>query len=154
MSPLVNYNNCSRVGPHAPTQRETFFVGAVMNSRSVQRARRVAAVVAACLSSTLVALAPNTLAAQVPAADTSSSGWLIGGSIGVPHYNGELVSELLTVGAQWTHVRANRPGADFALGTLPRTLGFGALSLECAPALRCPYCLRQASCCYRREDSA
>ena len=99
-----------------------------MHSTSGRRARRMAAVVVACLSGTISAPAPGALAAQV-FAGTRPSGWLIGGSIGVPAYAGELAPELLTLGAQWTHVRANRPGADFALGTLPRTLGFGILSV-------------------------
>ena len=97
-----------------------------MNSTSGRRARRMAAIVA-CLLGTTAALAPGTSAAQT-AAGTRPSGWLIGGSIGMPTVGGELVPQLLTLGAQFTHVRVNRPGVDFALGTAPRTLGFGVLS--------------------------
>lgn len=99
-----------------------------MNSTSGLRARRMTAIVA-CLLGITAALVPGTSAAQT-AAGTRPYGWLVGGSIGIPTvFGGELEPELLTLGAQFTHVRVNRPGVDFALGTVPRTLGFGVLSL-------------------------
>ena len=55
-------------------------------------------------------------------------GWLVGGSLGVPAYRGDAAPELFTVGVHGTQLRPNRPGADVALGTLPRLLGTGIVA--------------------------
>jgi hypothetical protein len=70
--------------------------------------------------------------AQAVPADTLSrarDGWLIAGSFGLPGLGSEIVAEAFTIGVQWTRVRAGRLGADFSLGTIPRTLQEGVFVL-------------------------
>lgn len=53
------------------------------------------------------------------------SGWLIGGSIGVPAVDGNASVDLFTIAAHWTQLRPRGVGADFAVGTMPRALAEG-----------------------------
>jgi hypothetical protein len=45
--------------------------------------------------------------------------------VGVPGSGGEAVPDLFTVGAHVTQWRPRRPGADFAIGIVPRALAYG-----------------------------
>lgn len=54
--------------------------------------------------------------------------WLLGASVGVPSYDGEMAAELLTLGVHFTQFRVNRLGADLSLGTVPRLLGNGVVT--------------------------
>jgi hypothetical protein len=70
--------------------------------------------------------------AQAVPADTLSrarSGWIVGGSLGVPGYESEIIAEAFTIGVHWTRVRPGRLGADFSFGTIPRTLVEGVFVL-------------------------
>lgn len=70
--------------------------------------------------------------AQALPADTLSQardGWLIGGSVGLPGFGSEVAAEAFTIGVHWTRARPGRLGADFSLGTIPRTLAEGVLVL-------------------------
>jgi hypothetical protein len=62
----------------------------------------------------------------VDSASRTHGSWLVGASIGLPGYDGQPVPELFTVGLNATQIKPGRLGADFALGTMPRALGFGA----------------------------
>src|SRR4029453_9621170 len=44
---------------------------------------------------------------------------------GVPAYEGDALTEMFTIGVHWTQLRPGRLGADFSLGTMPRTLAEG-----------------------------
>ena len=60
-------------------------------------------------------------------ASARPSGWLIGGSIGVPAVEGNTSVDLFTVAAHWTQLRPRGVGADFAVGTMPRALAEGVV---------------------------
>lgn len=69
--------------------------------------------------------------AQRPLADSSTAArnWLVGASVGLPGYERAPVPELFTIGINATQMRPARLGADFAIGTMPRALAFGAAVL-------------------------
>jgi len=52
-------------------------------------------------------------------------GWLVGGSIGVPAFDGHASPDLFTVALHGTQLRPGRLGADLAVGTMPRALAEG-----------------------------
>lgn len=68
-------------------------------------------------------------------------GWLGGMSVGVPGSGSDAAPQLLTIGGNWTHVRAGRVGADFALGTMPRALSEGVLVLGARGGIALPLAL-------------
>ncbi|HEV8233873.1 MAG TPA: hypothetical protein VGP84_04710 [Gemmatimonadaceae bacterium] len=51
--------------------------------------------------------------------DSLPHGWLYGVSLGIPNYEGRVVPDLLSFGANFTDIHPNRLGADFAIGTMP-----------------------------------
>ena len=52
-------------------------------------------------------------------------GWLLGGSIGLPTFDGGTSPDLFTVALHGTQLRRGGLGADFAIGTMPRALSEG-----------------------------
>jgi hypothetical protein len=86
------------------------------------------------LAAAALACAMSTTEAQeTPAARDSvsawPSGWLVGGSLGVPGYGRQSVPELMTVGLHWTRLQPGRIGGDFAIGTMPRAFVEGVMVL-------------------------
>jgi hypothetical protein len=69
------------------------------------------------------------------------SGWLTGASIGVPAYEGDAVTEMLTIGVHWTQLRPGRLGADFSLGTMPRALAEGVVVVGARGGVALPLAL-------------
>lgn len=62
-------------------------------------------------------------------ADTDTDRWLVGGSIGVPGYGGEVVPSLFTIAVHGTRVRRGRIGPELFVGTMPRALFEGVLAV-------------------------
>lgn len=80
------------------------------------------------------------LAAQ-DAAAAEHGPWLVGGSIGMPVANGSPLPELITIGAHWTQFRPGQLGADFWLGTIPRTLPEGIVTVGARGGVALPFAL-------------
>jgi hypothetical protein len=79
-------------------------------------------------ASVLIALITLSAGANAQRPD-STRNWILGVSAGIPGYEREPVPELFTVGLNVSQTKPGRLGADFSLGTMPRTLAFGAAVL-------------------------
>ena len=66
----------------------------------------------------LLLVAPNGAEGQ-QRPDSPPHGWLRGVSLGIPAYRSHVAGDLLSFGANFTSIHANRLGADFAIGTMP-----------------------------------
>ena len=93
--------------------------------------RAVALLRLALLTAPLITAVGLVSGQTAPASQDSDrakpSGWLIGGSIGVPTVGGNASADLFTVAAHWTQLRPRGVGADFAVGTMPRALAEGVV---------------------------
>jgi hypothetical protein len=78
--------------------------------------------IAAIVCLTLLAVHPAS--AQDPTS-APRSGWLVGGSVGLPGDGGGAFLPLTMVGAQATQLRTDRLGVDLSVMTAPYPLAFG-----------------------------
>jgi hypothetical protein len=56
-------------------------------------------------------------------------GWIVGGLVGVPGWETNVIPELFTIGVGATRLQPNRLGVDLALGTMPRAVAEGVVVL-------------------------
>ena len=93
---------------------------------------------AACLGLALIAI-PANAPAQVPeAADSSSSTWSVGGSIGFPGLGTRAEPSLFVIGVQAAQLRRSRLGGDVSVGIIPRILFEGVFALGARGGLVLP----------------
>jgi hypothetical protein len=71
------------------------------------------------------------------------SGWLVGGSIGVPAADGNASVDLFTLAVHWTQLRPGALGADFAVGTMPRAFAEGLVVGLARAGLALPFQVSQ-----------
>ena len=91
---------------------------------------RTAAVLRLALLAAPLLLPVGVVTGQTPPLSQSSDiakpgGWLVGGSIGVPAFDGGASPELFTVAVHGTQLRPRGLGFDFAVGMVPRALAEG-----------------------------
>lgn len=108
-----------------------------MRGPAIRIARRIALLAAPLLTATADLCAQDARSVDDSLA-AARGGWLGGMSVGVPGHGREAAPELLTIGGNWTHVRAGRVGADFALGTMPRILGEGFVVIGARAGIALP----------------
>jgi len=82
----------------------------------------------------LALVAATRAGAQVPAADTtksnsSSGGWIIGTSLGIPGESEGPIPQLFTLGVTFTQAKPNHLVPDIAIGTMPFVLAFGVVPI-------------------------
>lgn len=61
--------------------------------------------------------------------DAETDRWLVGGSIGVPGYGGDVEPSLFTIAVHGARVRRGRIGPEVFVGTMPRALFEGVLAV-------------------------
>lgn len=91
---------------------------------------RTAAVLRLALLAAPLLLPVGVVTGQTPPLSQSSdtakpSGWLVGGSVGVPAFEGGISPDLFTIAVNGAYVRPRGLGFDFAVGTIPRALAEG-----------------------------
>jgi hypothetical protein len=100
-------------------------------------------------ASSSYALALACAAGRLSAQDTTSvhdatsdrDGWIVGPLVGVPGVGSEPFTEAFTLGFGATRLVPNRPGADLAIGLVPRFLTDGALLLGARAGVGLPLAL-------------
>ncbi|HEV7993044.1 MAG TPA: hypothetical protein VGP25_14555 [Gemmatimonadaceae bacterium] len=83
------------------------------------------------------------IAGPAQAQDTTlvRDGWIVGPLIGVPGVGRESAAEFFTLGVGGTRLVPNRPGADLAIGIVPRILSEGVVAMGARAGLALPLAL-------------
>jgi hypothetical protein len=108
---------------------------------SVARTVGLGAPIRIALGALALACAATRLSAQE--GESRRDGWIVGPLVGVPGVGSEPFTQAFTLGVGGTRLVPNRPGADLAIGIVPRFLPEGAVVLGARAGVGIPLALTQ-----------
>lgn len=95
----------------------------------------------ALLVALLLIIVGTRIAHTQESTTTRRDGWVVGPLVGVPGAGSDYDPSFVTLGVGVTRLSPNRPGLDFAIGTVPRALTEGVIALGARLGPSIPFAL-------------